>query len=119
VEDRQRDKAERHAAQQRAHEDSLKKRAEVQAKASEPPPPPPPGTICPSCQRQFPPDAEWCPHDGNRLLPMNVGAVATPSRALDPGAKPPSRKICPTCGQRFEGEATFCGKDGTALVLIN
>jgi hypothetical protein len=123
VEERQRDKAERHAAQQRAHEESLKKRArveeEVRQASAKPPAAPPPGTICPSCQKQFPPDAEWCPHDGTRLVPMNIGAVVMPPTSADPPVKPGSRKICPTCGQRFEGEATFCGKDGSALVLIN
>lgn len=121
VEERQRERAERHAAQQRAHEESLRARAEVEASAKPAPVPPKPGTICPSCQRQFPPDAEWCPHDGTRLVPMNIGAVAAAPLALapDPATKPAQRKICPTCGQRFEGEATFCGKDGSQLVLIN
>lgn len=114
VEERQREKEERHAAQQRAHEESLRKRAEA---ALAKPPTPAPGTICPKCQSQFPGDAEWCPHDGMRLMPLNVGAGAAIEAVSAP--KPGSKKICPTCGQRFEGEATFCGKDGTALVLIN
>lgn len=118
AEERQREKAARHAAEMRAHEESLERRAEAEAKLSAPPPV---GTICPSCHEQFPAGAEWCPHDGTRLLPMNVGAAGASAgeSAAPAAAAKPRGKICPTCGQRFDGAATFCGKDGSALVLIN
>lgn len=153
-EEQQAEKRLRHAEQLQAHEESKKKRAEAAtaaaasaaaaaAKAAKP------NTVCPSCRREFPPDSQYCPHDGNRLVPLNVGAaprlgVVCPAcnRGFDAGtrtcphdgtelipyamhtavpkeAPPKLRKICPTCGSRFEGEVGFCGKDGTALVPLN
>jgi hypothetical protein len=143
-----------HEEQLRAHEASKKKRAEVASAASVPvaasaASAAPVGTVCPSCRREFPPDGSYCPHDGNRLVPLNVGAAPrlgvvcpTCSRGFDAGvrtcpddgsdlvpyamhtsvpkpAQPKLRKICPTCGAHFEGGAGFCGKDGTTLVLLN
>lgn len=145
AEERKREKAAAHAAQLAAHEESLRKRAEA---ASIPVPQAKPPTICPACQREFPADSSYCPHDGNRLVPMNVGAARGPGvicptckRGYDPGVRtcpddgaelvpypafiakqeptPKQGKICPTCGQRFQGDAAFCGKDGSALVLLN
>ena len=144
---RQRQRAEAHAAQQRAHDDSVKRAEEVKAKRVIKAPTA--GALeCPSCRREYPAGSQFCPHDGSKLQPH--GAVGAPlgnvcpvcHRGYDaqtkvcpadgeelvpqaayhataaPGAKPKG-KICPTCGGRFEGEASFCGKDGTALVLLN
>lgn len=138
-----------HAEQLRAHEESKKKRSEAASAAmAAAAVVPKPGTVCPSCRREFPPEGQYCPHDGNRLVPLNVGAAPrlgvvcpTCNRGFDAGTRtcpddgselvpyamhsavpksaPKLRKICPTCGSRFEGTAGFCGKDGTALVLLN
>ena len=143
---RQRQRVEAHAAQVRAHEESVKRAEEIKAKRVIKPAP---GTIeCPSCRREYPAGSQFCPHDGSKLQPH--GGVGAPlgnicpvcQRGYDaqtkvcpadgeelvpqaafhataaPGAKPKG-KICPTCGGRFEGAAVFCGKDGTALVLLN
>jgi predicted amidophosphoribosyltransferase len=73
----------------------------------------PAGGICPACKRGFNPGTKVCPHDGEELVPYPMYATSAP-------APPAARgKICPTCGGRFEGSAGFCGKDGTALVLLN
>lgn len=100
IEERKREKAERHAAQLRAHEESLRKRAEAASM-----PAPKPGTICPACQREFPPDGAYCPHDGNRLVPINVG-----STTLGPGG------ICPTCKRGYDPGVRTCPDDGAELV---
>ncbi len=139
---RQRMRAEEHAAQVRAHEESVKRAEVVKAKRVA-------GAMeCPSCRREYPAGSQFCPHDGSKLqaqagasAPLgNVcpvckrgydaqtkvcavdGEELVPQaayRATAPMATKPRGKICPTCGGRFEGEATFCGKDGTALVLLN
>jgi hypothetical protein len=147
AEDRKRAKLEAHAAQQRAHEESVlrvKRAAEAAV-----------GTmLCPTCKREFaPPAGNFCPQDATRLVPLADADEATLApaggvcpicrRGFEPGVKvcPTDKeellpyaavaatatvsaqgskgKICPTCGNRFEGAAAFCGKDGTALVLLN
>jgi hypothetical protein len=143
---RQRQRAEAHAVQQRAHDESVKRAEEIKAKRVIKVAP---GTMeCPSCRREYPPGSQFCPHDGSKLQPHaglgaplgNVcpvckrgydaqtkvcpadGEELVPQaalRATAPVTTKPKGKICPTCGGRFEGEATFCGKDGTALVLLN
>jgi hypothetical protein len=139
---RQRKRAEDHAAQQRAHEDSVKHAEAVKAKKKAD------VMECPSCRREYPPGSQFCPHDGSKLqtqggasAPLgNIcpvckrgydsqtkvcpadGEELVPQAAFRATAQPvtkPRGKICPTCGGRFEGEAVFCGKDGTALVLLN
>jgi hypothetical protein len=139
---RQRERAEAHAAQLRAHEESLKRLEEAKAKRAAI------AVECPSCRREYPIGSQFCPHDGSKLQAQ--GAMGAPLGNVCPsckrgydsqtkicpadgeelvpqavfmakGAAPskPRGKICPTCGGRFEGEASFCGKDGTALVLLN
>jgi hypothetical protein len=140
---RKRAKVEAHAAQQRAHEESVARAKQVASAAT--------GTMfCPTCRREYPPPAgNFCPQDATRLValaeaeqaagPMG-GVCPVCRRGFEPGVKvcptdkeelvpyaampaPPTvsvkGKICPTCGDRFDGSATFCGKDGTALVLLN
>ncbi|HSQ63851.1 MAG TPA: zinc ribbon domain-containing protein, partial [Polyangiaceae bacterium] len=142
--DRQRKRAEEHAAQVRAHEESVKRAEEVKARRTTA------GAMeCPSCRRELPSGSQFCPHDGSKLVPQ--GRAGAPLGNICPvcrrgydaqtkvcpadgeelvpqavyaatAAPPPTKpkgKICPTCGGRFEGEAAFCGKDGTALVLLN
>jgi DNA-directed RNA polymerase subunit M/transcription elongation factor TFIIS len=146
-EDKKRQKQAEYEAQMKAHEESVAaveaakaKRAAAVASTN--------GLECPSCRREFPSTSQFCPHDGNRLVPRkgNAGPLGvvcpTCKRGYDAGTKvcpadgdelvpyamyaataqPPPKakgKICPTCGGRFDGEAGFCGKDGTALVLMN
>jgi len=132
--------------------------------ATEPPPPPPKvlavptrGTPakteillqCPTCRRDFGPDALFCSRDGNRLVPVRDGIERGPTggvcpickQGYDPGvqvcpiheeelipaplfeAEPDSSgaspKICPTCGVQYRNGSGFCGADGSALVTVN
>jgi hypothetical protein len=121
AEERRREKVAKHAAAQRAHEESVERATRMaaaqaaEASATQ-------GMGCPACQREYPPGSTFCPTDGNRLVPLAgqeelaAGGLGAAAGALPPALK---RKICPTCGDRFDGAATFCGKDGTALVLLN
>jgi hypothetical protein len=91
AEERRREKVAKHAAAQRAHEESVDRATRVaEAHAAE---------VA---------AASAAPEMGF----SGVGGA---------GFGPPATKgkICPTCGGRFDGAATFCGKDGTALVLLN
>ncbi len=115
--ERRRRRAEEHAAQLRAHEESVQaaKRA-----AEKPPAPPAIENICPTCGREFPSTSSFCPNDGAALVPASRSTIDFPIPAIARAATPPKRgKICPTCGERFDGGAEFCGKDGTQLVLLN
>jgi hypothetical protein len=139
-----RDREERHAADMRAHLESVARAEKVAAEAAKQGP-----KLCPSCKREFASGGDFCPFDSNRLVPVAGhealtagppgGVCPTCLRGFDPGVRtcpdhaeelvPPATlasrpvaprgKICPTCGDRFEGTATFCGKDGTQLVLLN
>ncbi len=144
AEDRRRAKMGAHAAQQRAHEESILRVKRVAEAAV--------GTmLCPTCKSEFPPPAgNFCPQDATRLVPLadTDDAALAPAggvcpvcrRGFQPGVRvcPTDKeellpyaavaatatvsakgKICPTCGDRFEGASGFCGKDGTALVLLN
>jgi hypothetical protein len=107
------------------------------------------GRFCPTCREEFPPDAEFCAFDGNRLVPLTPGAGIGPTggvcplcgQGYDPGVtvcpkhnEPlvPSlvhaerqrtftvtRRICPVCGTQFPGDSQFCGRCGAALVPVN
>jgi RNA polymerase subunit RPABC4/transcription elongation factor Spt4 len=104
---------------------------------------------CPTCREEFPPDAEFCPNDGNRLVAQsslgsgpggsvcpvcgrgfNPGTLTCPEHheELIPAAAyaaarapqpPTTRSICPVCGTQFSGESRFCGECGAAVVPIN
>jgi len=111
--ERRRQREAEHAAQLRAHEESV-----AQSRAPAPPAAGPERT-CPQCGRSFPSPTAFCPHDGAKLttdkstVPFTVPAAVAPRAATSRG------KICPTCGDRFEGAADYCGRDGTQLVLLN
>jgi hypothetical protein len=104
--------------------------------------------VCPTCREEFPPHAEFCDKDGNRLVPQSALAVGPGGsvcpvcgRGFNPGtltcpehneelipaaayaarapALPPTQSICPMCGATFTGDIRFCGECGAALVPIN
>jgi hypothetical protein len=138
--ERRRTKEAEHAAQLRAHEESLvaareaekaaeeraahqraiaEKRAAAAAAAAADPRVE--RLACPSCGREFDAPQAFCPHDGGKLAPAKAKhGMTVPIQAVVAKAAPTKRgKICPTCGDRFDGNADFCGKDGTQLVLLN
>ncbi|HVY32672.1 MAG TPA: hypothetical protein VHB79_39320 [Polyangiaceae bacterium] len=59
---------------------------------------------CPTCREEFPPEAEFCPNDGNRLVPQNL---------LGAG---PGGSVCPTCGRGFNPGTTSCPEHGEELI---
>lgn len=104
---------------------------------------------CPTCREEFPPEVEFCPNDGNRLIAQSALAVGPGGavcpvcgRGFNPGiascpehheelipaaaylaaraaAPAVTRSICPVCGAQFQGEHRFCGECGAALVPVN
>jgi hypothetical protein len=92
---------------------SRRKRAReslVPAGAPAPPGVPAPGTpgamVCPTCREEYPPDAVYCPTDGNRLARLQDGA----------DARGPTGGICPICGQGFDPGVTLCPTHDEELV---
>jgi RNA polymerase subunit RPABC4/transcription elongation factor Spt4 len=67
--------------------------------------PGPSGTkACPTCREEFPPMAEFCPNDGNRLVSQN---------SLGSG---PGGSVCPVCGRGFNPGTSVCPEHGEELV---
>ena len=77
--------------------------------------------LCPVCGATEPPGAaQFCPHDGTKLVSeAEHRAPAPPAAPVTPVPPAARGTVCPTCGTRYEAGATFCGRDGTALVLVN
>lgn len=59
---------------------------------------------CPTCREEFPPEAEFCPNDGNRLVLQTL---------LGAG---PGGSVCPTCGRGFNPGTTSCPDHGEELI---
>jgi hypothetical protein len=62
------------------------------------------GKACPTCREEFPPEAEFCPNDGNRL-------VAHTTLGTGPGGS-----VCPVCGRGFNPGTSVCPEHGEELV---
>jgi hypothetical protein len=114
--DRRRRREVEHAAQMRAHEESVAAARAAERAQAESEPKVSAGMVCGTCGREQPRGVAFCPHDGARLAARAVPAPAVIAQRAVPASR---GKICPTCGERFEGGAEFCGKDGTVLVLLN
>ncbi|MES1177729.1 MAG: zinc ribbon domain-containing protein [Myxococcales bacterium] len=67
---------------------------------------PPLAKVCPTCREEYPPEATFCPNDGNRL----VAARANP----EPTA--PGGGVCPICGQGYDPGVLTCPKHGEELL---
>jgi hypothetical protein len=65
----------------------------------------PPATVCPTCREEFGPEAQFCPKDGNRLLPLERGTSVGPTGA-----------VCPVCGQGYDPGVSVCPKHEEPLV---
>ena len=59
---------------------------------------------CPTCREEFPPEAEFCPNDGNRL-------VSQLTLGTGPGGS-----VCPVCGRGFNPGTLTCPEHGEELV---
>jgi hypothetical protein len=103
---RKRDREEKHAAQMRAHLESVARAQQAAAAAaargvdSGP-------MVCPSCKREYPPGSTFCPQDANRLI-----AVTGNEEALEG----PSGGICPTCHRGYNPGIKVCPADGDELL---
>lgn len=62
--------------------------------------------VCPTCREEYPPEAAFCPNDGNRLLASRGNA--------EPAG--PSGGVCPICGQGYDPGVLTCPKHGEELV---
>lgn len=120
---RRKARADQHAAQLRAHEESVAAARAASAPrepaATASPATARPAMTCPQCGREFASPTAFCPHDGVALVASGRAGASRPAEAVAATTRPSRGKICPTCGDRFDGAADFCGKDGTQLVLIN
>ena len=67
---------------------------------------PPLAKMCPTCREEYPPEATFCPNDGNRL-------VASRGNAEPAG---PSGGVCPVCGQGYDPGVLTCPKHGEELL---
>lgn len=67
---------------------------------------PPLGKVCPTCREEYPPEAGFCPNDGNRLVAMRGNAEPTG----------PSGGVCPVCGQGYDPGVLVCPKHGEELL---
>jgi hypothetical protein len=106
TEERRRTKRDKHDAAMRAHEMSLAAAAklaaeEAKAEAASS------RMLCPACRREYDPGSAYCPHDSNRLVPLNGPGGATPG---------PSGGICPTCKRGFDPGVKVCPHDQDELV---
>jgi len=68
-------------------------------------PTPRPPAVCPTCRDEYPPDAQFCPKDGNRLVPLERSAPLGPSGS-----------VCPVCGQGYDPGVGVCPKHDEPLV---
>ncbi len=67
-----------------------------------------PGTYCPTCREEYPPDAQFCAVDGNRLVPMEE----------DGGSRGPTGGVCPVCGQGYDPGVQVCPKHDEELIPV-
>jgi hypothetical protein len=58
-----------------------------------------------TCREEYPPDAQFCPNDGNRLVKQQEG-----------DARMPAGGICPVCGQGFDPGVITCPTHDEELV---
>jgi hypothetical protein len=109
--DYERDKREReeaHAAQLRAHLESVAHAQRVAAGATAAAAAPHSGPLfCPSCHREFNDGTAYCPFDANRLV-----TLAGHEEAMSG----PVGGICPTCQRGFNPGVRTCPHDGEELV---
>jgi hypothetical protein len=109
VEERNRAKANAHAAQMRAHEESVQRaKAVVAQQTAKRAAAATPGTmVCPTCRREYPPPAgSFCPQDATKLVPVSDG-----EEALQPAGG-----VCPVCKRGFESGVKVCPTHGEDLI---
>ncbi|HEY6463261.1 MAG TPA: hypothetical protein VIY73_24000, partial [Polyangiaceae bacterium] len=100
------DREARHAAQMKAHLESVavaqQQAAAAAARGQDSGP-----MFCPSCRREYPPGTTYCSADSNQLVSVQG------HEALMTG---PSGGICPSCKRGFNPGVKVCPHDGEELV---
>jgi hypothetical protein len=61
--------------------------------------------VCPTCREEFPARTQFCPGDGNRLVPLETA-----------GGVGPAGSVCPVCGQGYDPGVGVCPKHDEPLV---
>jgi hypothetical protein len=98
---RKRAKAEAHAAQMRAHEESVARAKQAGSATVR-------TMFCPTCRREYPPPAgNFCPQDATRLVLL---------ADADPALGGPAGGVCPVCRRGFEPGVKVCPTDKEELV---
>jgi len=96
----------RHAAQMKAHLESVaiaqQQAAAAAARGLDSGP-----MFCPSCRREYPPGTAYCSFDSNRLVAV---------RGHENMMSGPSGGICPTCRRGFNPGVKTCPHDGDELI---
>jgi hypothetical protein len=101
-----RDREERHAAQMKAHKESVAMAQEAAAAAAARGADSGP-MFCPSCRREFSSGSTYCPFDSNRLV-----AIAGHQNLM----AGPSGGVCPLCRRGFNPGVKVCPHDGEEVV---
>ncbi|HET9953879.1 MAG TPA: zinc ribbon domain-containing protein [Polyangiaceae bacterium] len=73
----------------------------------------PTSRVCPTCREEYPPHAEFCANDGNRLLPVVAGAGVSANSIVAP-----TGGVCPICGQGYDPGVNVCPKHQEPLVPV-
>ncbi len=106
AEERRTMKVQKHAADVRAHQESVA-RVQRSRAASAAAPATAGAMVCPSCRREYPPGSGYCSQDANRLV-----ALAGREDLL----AGPSGGICPVCKRGFDPGVKVCPTDNEELV---
>ena len=101
-----REREQKHAAQMKAHKESVAVAQEAAAAAAARGAAPGP-MFCPSCRREFSTGGTYCPFDSNRLV-----AIAGHQNLM----AGPSGGVCPLCRRGFNPGVKVCPHDGEELV---
>jgi hypothetical protein len=104
---RRREKEAQHAAQMKAHLDSVKRAQEAAAAATAAEAAAYGTMVCPSCRREYPAGAAFCSEDANRLIPL---------AGHEDVLTGPAGGICPTCKRGYNPGVKVCPNDGDELV---
>jgi hypothetical protein len=62
--------------------------------------------ICPTCRLELSQSNQFCPNDGNRLIPLEPGA----------DSRGPTGGICPVCGQGYDPGVVTCPEHSEDLI---
>ena len=79
---------------------------EIADAGTKPSGPPTRNLFCPTCHEEYAFGSQFCPNDGNRLLPVRP----------ESGPRAPSGGVCPVCGQGYDPGVMVCPRHLEELV---